>query len=160
MVEFQAMPLDLPPAPATLDDATFADFMGKIHILEDWTAAMWGHLKGKLERGEAVPGWKLVDTRPTRVWTDPDGVRQWLESQGYADEEIEARKLKSPAQIEKLLKEKSRNLPRGEKLKLPEEYVKKVSSGYSVAEASDNRPAVDLAAGAEFPALPPGTEND
>lgn len=150
MVEFQEMPVALPPAPETLDDATFVEFLGKLHILEDWTAAMWGHLKARLERGEEVPGWKLVNTRPTRQWTDAAGVRQWLEAQGYVDEEIEARKLKSPAQIEKLLKKAKR--------KLPEEYVKKVSSGYSVAAETDKRQAVNLSAGGEFPALPPGTE--
>lgn len=148
-VEFAAMPLDVPPDPSTLPPEVFADILGKLHVLEDWAASMRAQALAKLERGEEVPGFKLVARRATRSWVDDSETAQWLAAQGREPDEIFTQKVKSPAQIEKLVGKKN----------LPADLVTKKSSGYSMVPAHDPRPPVALTAGSEFfPALTPGEE--
>lgn len=149
-IEFDDMPLAVPPAPETLPDEVFHDMLSKLHILDDWMKAMRGHAQARLERGIPVPGFKLVEKRATRRWADENETRQWLEAEGYRAEEIEKRELKSPAQIEKLVGKKN----------LPSELVTKQSSGYTMVPDSDKRPAVMVTAGHEFTALPPAAVDD
>jgi len=78
-----------------------------------------------------VPGYKLVAKRSTRQWVDEKEAAHWLDGKGVED--IFERKLKSPAQAEKLLKEK-----------LPGELVVSISSGNTMASEDDPRPAVVL----------------
>ena len=86
-----------------------------------------------LEGGLDVPGWKLVQKRATRQWIDEkQTVANLLEQ--LSEDDLYETKLKSPAQMEKLLKKN--------KMELPEELVQKVSSGTTIAPESDPRPAV------------------
>jgi len=143
-----------PPAPETIPPEMFAEMLGKLHILEDWASAMRATALARLERGEEVPGFKLVQKRPTRQWTDPDAVEQILKSEKYDDDEIyKPRDLKSVAQIEKLV---------GKKAFAASPLagaVVKVSSGVNIAPATDPRPAVNiLTVGEEFGLLLPAPE--
>ncbi len=144
------MPNAVPPAPDTLPVPVLAEMLAKIHILEDWAKAMRAHAQSLLERGESVPGFKLVEKRATRKWGSEQQVRQWLAGKGLDPEEIEDRSLKSPAQIEKTLGR--------DKKSLPPEFITKQSSGYTMALEHDARPAVMLSPGSEFAALPAATE--
>jgi hypothetical protein len=143
----------VPPAPETIPVEQFAEMLDKLHVLTDWASAMNSRALQMLERGEEVPGWKLVAKRATRSWNDVDGAEQVLRSKGFVDEEIfKPRDLKSPAQIEKLMKKK----PFAEALGAA---VSKESSGYKMARASDPAPAIQLlSVGEEFALLPPATE--
>ncbi len=148
-VAFEAMPLDVPPAPETLPPAVFADILQKLPILEDWAKSMRAHALRQLEADPgSVPGYKLVKKRATRSWVSDTQVHQWLwEDKGYREEEMfKPRELKSPAQIEKLVG----------KANLPAEYVQQISSGYTLAPESDKRPALALDAASAFEALPSG----
>lgn len=138
----------MPPAPSTIPEELFVDMLGKLHILEDWMKAMRAHAMGRLERGEHVPGYKLVATRPTRYWIDATETTEWLKAKGYAPDEYEERKLKSPAQIEKLVGKKS----------MPTDLVEKRSSGRTMVPEGDKRPALTITAGEEFPLLTAGDE--
>lgn len=143
-VEFAEMPLDRPPAPETLPLPVLADILEKLPILEDWAKQVRAHVTASLERGDAVPGFKLVPKRATRRWASQEQARTWLLDAGWKDEEILKLDLRSPAQIEKLVGKKQ----------LPGEFVESKSSGYTLAREEDPRPAVDLTPGIEFPALP------
>lgn len=144
--EFDAMPLDVPPAPETLPDHVFADMLGKLHILEDWAAAMRAHAKARMERGEHVPGWKLVAKRAVRKWESPERVRDYMAATGFERDEYLDEKVKSPAQLEKLFTKKA----------IPAELVVvKQSTGTTMAPEHDPRPAVALSAGDDFAALSP-----
>lgn len=147
-VEFASLPVDRPPAPETLPPAVLADFLSKLPILDDWIAALREHGRLILERGEHLPGYKLVAKRATRRWVDEAETRQWLESQGYREEEILKSELRSPAQIEKVVGKK----------RLPTEMVASVSSGTKMVPASDPAPAVVVTRGEEFPLLTSGDE--
>ena len=86
-----------------------------------------------LENGQTVPGFKLVAKRGTRQWTSEDAVDAWVDANGLTKEAYES-KLRSPAQMEKVLKKY--------KKELPSELVVSISSGSTLAPDSDSRPAV------------------
>jgi hypothetical protein len=86
-----------------------------------------------LENGQPVPGFKLVAKRGTRQWTSEDAVDAWVDTNGIGDEAYE-NKLRSPAQMEKVLKKLGKELP--------SELVVSISSGSTLAPESDPRPAV------------------
>lgn len=106
-------------------------------LLEQWIDDLRTLAHQALEAGVAVPGWKLVDKRATRKWKDGAEVEQALWKAGYTDtESLFDTKIKSPAQVEKLLKKA--------KLELPEELIVKESSGTTIAPDEDPRPAALL----------------
>lgn len=90
--------------------------------------------------GRAVPGFKLVEKRPSRQWNDPEAVKKWAEENAvnpYAEPE-----LLSVAQLEKKLGE---GAPRGKKKeagKVLEPFVARVSSGTALVPETDDRPEV------------------
>lgn len=125
----------VPPSPDTIPIEQLAAMAKKFHILKDWMADSEAIIRTRLERGEDVPGFKLVGKRPMRRWTDEDDVEKALKQEGYATEDIYELELKSPAKVEKLLgKKQFRNAV--------ERFVKKESSGYNVAPDTDPRPAI------------------
>jgi len=87
-----------------------------------------------LENGQTVPGFKLVPKRATHQWVDEDKVVEWGTEAGLFTIDLWERKLKSPAQLEKVLKKN--------KIELPSELVVSISSGSTLAPESDSRPAV------------------
>lgn len=146
----------VPPAPATIPLDEFATMLVQLHVLEDWAAAMRQHAAARLERGEEVPGYKLVEKRAVRQWTDPQEVIETMRAAGWDENEIFApRVLKSVAQIEKLA---------GGKAAFAEwpvaALVKKESSGLRLAPESDPSPAVVLTMGQEFPLLTAGSPEE
>lgn len=146
MVEFSKVPFAaMPPAPETLTDEQIVRTLSVLPIIEDWASSVRAFAKGKLERGEAMPGFKLVPTRPTRKWTDEATALQALEAMGFQKEDLMVTALKSPAQVEKVVGKKN----------LPAEYVSAVSSGTKMVPDSD--PAQAITFGSEFSALPAGS---
>jgi hypothetical protein len=145
-VEFAAVPeRDMPPAPETLPQALFEEILGKLDIVEDWMKAMRGHAVRRLEAGEPVHGFKLVQKRATRKWVDEAAAAQYLEAMGEKPEDLFVRELKSPAQMEKLVGKKN----------LPNQFIEARSSGTSMVGEDDPRPAVTP--GSEFAAIPAAT---
>lgn len=96
------------------------------------------------ERGKAVPGWKLVQKRGTRKWTDEKALEDW--ALGLGVEPREQPSLKSPAQLEKELNK--------EQKKEMAQFVITVSSGHTLAPESDKRQAVHQALATEFAVIP------
>lgn len=145
----------VPPAPETIPAEKFAEILSKLHILEDWASSMRAAARGKLERGESVPGFKLVATRATRQWANEDDVAQALEAEGkYTEEDLyEPRDLKSVAQIEKLMGKKAF------KTSPVAAAVVKRSSGYKMVPAHDPAPAISLQPIDEAFALLPAGES-
>ena len=85
--------------------------------------------------GRKLPGYKLVDKRPRRQWTDEAAVIKWAKER--AIDPFEEPSLKSPAQLEKGLKKL-------EKAELAQ-FTASVSSGTTLAPESDARQAVSKA---------------
>lgn len=142
-VEFDDLPADAPPKPETLPLDVLSDILDKADILEDWLTSCRAYVAAMLERGEDVPGWKLVAKRANRKWVADDLVLLWTREQGIDDAEVQAPiKLKSPAQLEKVLKPM--------KLAVPEDLIEQKSSGSTLAPTNDKRPALALGAAEDF----------
>lgn len=103
------------------------------YILEDFIKKLRSLVQFALEEGKEVPGCKLVQKKATRKWRDEEQVSIILSEQ-LTEEEMFERKLKSPAQMEKVLKD------------LPEDLIVKESSGTTLVLDSDPRPAVTTTA--------------
>jgi hypothetical protein len=142
-IEFgEAMPDMLDPRAMPIE--TVAHLLSQADQIEDWIRALRAHVLSELEAGNSVPGFKLVNKRASRVWVNADSVANWAKEKGLHDDEIFDKKIKSPAQFEKVIGKKN----------LPQEFVASVSSGVTLARADDKRPAAIVNAAQEFAAVP------
>lgn len=93
------------------------------------------------EAGRTPPGWKIVAKKGYRKWIDEDQAAGILV--GHAEEIYEPRKLKSPAQIEKLLGKAAAK-------KVCADLIHTPSSGHALVPESDPRLPVRPDAAIEF----------
>lgn len=98
--------------------------------LEDWASDVRKLTQKALEAGVPVPGWKLVNKRAQRSWADEKAAHAALQALAP---DVSFTELVSPAQAEKALK--------AQKIKLPDGLTVAVSSGLTIAEEGDARPA-------------------
>jgi hypothetical protein len=120
-VKIDALPID-----------QIAHYLEQAPLVEAFIRDLQQLAHGLLESGAKVPGWKLVNKRATRQWTNEDNAVAFLTQAGveaWADP-----KPLSPAQAEKALKKA--------KIELPADLIVAVSSGSTLAPESDSRPAV------------------
>ena len=116
---------------------TLETFLPMLGSLEKWIAAVKAMAQEQLEKGAEVKGFKLVNKRPTRVWTNKTEVEALLKkNRKLKVVDVYKQELKSPAQMEKVLAEK------GLDKSLITDYISSVSSGTTIAPASDKREAV------------------
>lgn len=109
-----------------------AHYLEQAPLIEGFIKDLQQLAHGLLEEGQKVPGWKLVNKRATRQWTNEDKAVAFLTGVG-----VEAwgdPKPLSPAQAEKALKKA--------KIELPADLVVAVSTGSTLAPENDPRPAV------------------
>lgn len=115
------------------DPKTLASALDAIPLVEERIKAIKEFAYAQAVAGRTVPGYKLVDKRPRRQWTDRIAVIAWAKQR--AIEPFEEPVLKSPAQLEKGLK-------KSEKTELAA-YTVSVSSGTALVPEADARPAVN-----------------
>lgn len=143
--DFSLVPLDTPPAPELLTVEQVGVLLTKVEVLENWFSSLRRFVANELEQGRPVPGWKLVEKRAQRVWAEnADQTAHDLMAMGLDGLDVYETKLKSPAQIEKIV---GRN-------KLPETMVSRVSSGTTLVPETDHRPAVRVGPEEDFAAPP------
>lgn len=132
-----------PPQQLTIDQCVA--ILDKAETFEEWIKGVRQFLHEAAERGENVPGYKLVPKRATRKWAVPEKeVVASLAPLVASDDELFSKELLSPAQMEKVVGKKN----------LPADLIASVSSGYNLVKDTDNRPAVTLHPGDDFIALP------
>jgi hypothetical protein len=117
-----------------VDDEMLGKYASNAVLLQGWIDDLNALVQTKIEKGYKIPGWKLVAKRGTRKWAKEDDVVHWADGKGLEPREIYNTEIRSPAQMEKVLKKR--------KLTLPDELVVSVSSGATLAPESDPRPAV------------------
>lgn len=106
--------------------------------LDTWITALREHAFGVLQRGGKIDGYKLVEKRATRKWSDPEASAAIVKSV-YGDEGFSSPKIKTPAQIEKLkFYIKSFNLNA-----FLDTYTVKESSGLTMVKDTDKRMPVN-----------------
>ena len=82
-----------------------------IPLIEQFVQWINTRVRNELQAGNAVPGYKLVaGDQGDRKWTDEARVVACLEVDGVSPDDYQTRKLKSPAQIEKLARPKTQKL--------------------------------------------------
>jgi hypothetical protein len=145
-IEFAETPVPSPPDPASLAPDEIGRLLSAAELVELWIRALRGHACAELEAGRAIPGWKLVPKRATRRWRDEDAAPARLRDLGLAEDELFARKLRSPAQVEKLLGAK-----RKREIAV---LVVAESGGATLAPEADPRPPITTGTTADFAALP------
>jgi hypothetical protein len=101
--------------------------------IEDYLRDLRGLAFQMLQNGQPVPGYKLVAKQARRQWVDTAKIEAWVDAKGIKDA-YEPVTIKSPAQLEKVLKKA--------KIEFPADMVVSVSSGDTLAPESDPRPAV------------------
>lgn len=117
-----------------------ADYLQRVPLIEEWIKSLRRHANTLLETGGGLPGYKLVEKRPTRRWRVEEEFVAWATEEGLDDDDIYEKKLKSPPQIERVVGKKN----------LPASLVIAVSSGTSMVADTDNRPAVASLAADDF----------
>ena len=105
-------------------------------MMIEWGQAVKDTAHRHLEEGGSIDGWKLVQKRATRKWTDEDKAEAFLAEAGVPPDVRAVKNVISPAEAEKVLK----RLKAGE---IPDSLVSKISSGTTLATADDKRPAVE-----------------
>lgn len=114
-----------------IDAATLGQYLTKADVLEGWITDLRALAFQLLEKNIPVPGYKIVQKQARRQWVDEAKAAAMLTDAGIAAYKQE---LISPAVAEKSLKKS--------KLTLPDDLVKSVSSGTTLASEDDSRPAV------------------
>ena len=69
--------------PALLTDEELADILGRLEPLQKWAKAIGNYALGEIQTGHAIPGWKIVEGKSNRVFSDEDQVVAAAVKAGY-----------------------------------------------------------------------------
>lgn len=134
----------LPPEPVSLSDEELGLAMAQADVMKTWIDAVRAEISARLDRGHAVPGWKLVPKRANRQWRNPEQAAAILLQSGYPKDQIfDQPSLRSVAQIAKIQ-------ALGD---LEDFLVVKESSGSTLAPESDPREQILAGAKNEFSSI-------
>jgi hypothetical protein len=116
----------------SLDAQRIGAYLANCDLLEQWITDLRALAFQMLENDKPVPGWKLVNKRATRQWSNE--VKAIVELKNLGLHPYKEPTVLTPAQAEKELKKLG--------AKLPDDLVVAVSSGSTLAREDDPRPAV------------------
>lgn len=128
--------LDDQPSVNKLTDAQLRAVLDAKKLVTSWFDAVETYVTDKLNNGELFEGYKLVAGRSLRQWGDEQEAAKTLEAE--VGDEAYSKKLLSPAQAEKLLGKKRKDLL--------EPLIVKPEGKPTLAPESDKRPAVNISA--------------
>lgn len=97
------------PIPTELSLDQVARIISKSDMISDWLRAVNALAQDLAMSGEIVPGYKLVQRVGNRKWIDEEAVESRV-AMMIDTEELYVKKLKSPAQIDKLLGKKNKEI--------------------------------------------------
>lgn len=83
-----------------------ADILKQESIITGWLKAVKERALSQMLSGEEIPGYKVVEGRGSREWTDETAVSDALMARGHTWEELSYESMYSPAQMEKALGKK------------------------------------------------------
>ena len=130
-------PVDV--SPALLTPEELSDVLKRGKALTVWYKAVEEHALGMLLNGEAIPGYKAVEGRSNRAWSNQDAALDALMQAGYDRAVLYDSVPKSLAQLEKVIG--------AEKFtELVGKYVVKPQGKPSLADEDDKRSAFNSAA--------------
>lgn len=94
------------PLPATLTDDELGDWLEKVQGLAAYAHDLEDYAHQRLTAGHTVPGWKLVEGRSTRKWTDQDASFKQMQADGIDEAMLYTRTPISLTVAEKMLGKK------------------------------------------------------
>lgn len=122
-------------APALLDDEEIADILGKVDALTAWASDVKEYALQQAISGKDWNGWKLVEGRSNRKYTNDAVVAATVENAGFDPYE---RKVLGITAMQKML-----GKSRFEELLAP--YIEKPQGKPTLVPESDKRPAMNTA---------------
>lgn len=122
--------------PVELTEQKISSLLEECGLIEDGIRAIRKEAYNRMAGGAKVPGWKLVAKRAIRRWGgESDQIAEKLTTLFDLEEnDVVEKKVRSPAQVEKLL-------PKQERAAL-NDLIVKASSGTTLARETDRRPEV------------------
>lgn len=121
--------------PTTLSNAEIADLLPLVPLIERFTKSVKAHAHSEAESGRDVPGYKLVEGRSNRAWSDAEEAEDRLRRSKLKKDECYSSKLITPTQAEKLL---------GPKHPIIKELVIKPQGKPTLVPDADKRPALEI----------------
>ena len=116
----------------------YKNLIAKAELVKDWLSTAKEFVFNKILSGEKVPGFKLVEGRSVRAWTDIDAAFRFIIDKGLADEAmLYERKPISLTACEKLVGKK----PFAEQL---QQFVNKPKGQPTLVDENDSRPSYDM----------------
>ena len=128
---------------------SIAQLLDAAHLIGIWIGAVQEHAFAAMSDGTLdIPEWKLVPKRAVRRWINPEDAMATFDSLGLgAVDYMTEPKLRTPAQVEKLLAKGDR--------KVVADLVTAESSGMSLAPSSDHREDLRRLAERDFDPVDP-----
>lgn len=128
--------------PRLLTDEEVGEWLIAAQGIADYVKCLEEYAQKQLQQGHEVPGWKLVEGRSTRRFTDQDAAFKAIEADGISEAMLYERSPISLTAAEKLLGKKRFAEVCGT-------WVEKPKGKPTLAPESDKRPAYDPAEGFE-----------
>lgn len=120
--------------PDVMDGVQLAAAIHMAELLKPWVDKVFEFAQQQMEKGVAIPGYKLVQKQSRRKWTDEKMAEKIMRSRKIKAADMWKKTIISPAQAEKLNKKLySDRLAK---------YVESKSSGLTIVADTDKRPAV------------------
>lgn len=117
----------------------YRELVRKAAMVKDWLSIVKEFIFNKILSGEKVPGFKLVEGRSVRAWTDIDAAFKFIIDNKLAEEALlYERKPISLTACEKLVGKK----PFAEKL---QQFIHKPKGQPTLVDENDSRPSFDMA---------------
>lgn len=121
------------PEPAALSDEELGGWLAKVQGLAAYAKDLEDYAHDALLAGRSLPGWKLVQGRSTRRWTDQDAAFQQMERSGIDEALLYTRTPVSLTVAEKMIGKKKF-------AELMSAFITKAPGAPKLATASDPRP--------------------
>jgi hypothetical protein len=128
--------------PALLADDEIAELLLKVDEIEKWAKDIQEYARSKAEQGTKFNGWKLVEGRSVRKFTDPAQVAIRLFAEGYGEDELYERELKGITALEKSIGKKRFN-------DLVADLISKPTGKPTLVPESDKRPEYNTVSAAQ-----------
>lgn len=124
------------PEPATLSDEELGEWLQKLEGLAAYARDLEEYAQQALMEGRTLPGWKLVQGRSTRKWTDQDAAFRQMQADGIDEAMLYTRTPITLTVAEKMIGKKKF-------AETMSAFITRAPGAPKLAQASDPRPAYD-----------------
>lgn len=124
------------PEPATLSDEELGEWLQKLEGLAAYARDLEEYAQQALLEGRTLPGWKLVQGRSTRKWTDQDAAFRQMQADGIDEAMLYTRTPITLTVAEKMIGKKRF-------AETMSAFITRAPGAPKLAQASDPRPAYD-----------------